>query len=114
MKLKAINEPFIDVNGTSLCDYITTTKRELTRVFGEPMENWGDKVNFEWTLLFEDETDTIVATVYDWKNYDYRLGDDEVYEWHIGGHRQAAVKAVYEAFAKRGGQSEKEEAREGV
>jgi hypothetical protein len=96
MKLKAINEPFIGVSGTSLCGYITTTKRELTRVFGE------------WTLLFEDETDTIVATIYDWKNYDHRLGDDEVYEWHIGGHRQTAVNAVYEAFASRGGKTTKE------
>lgn len=111
MKLKAMNEPFIDVNGTSLAGYITTTKRELTRVFGEPMENWGDKVNFEWTLLFEDETDTIVATIYDWKNYDHRLADDEVYEWHIGGHRPAAVTAVFKAFASRGGQLSKEATR---
>ena len=109
MKLKAMNEPFIDVNGTSLQGYITTTRRELARVFGEPYQFQGDKVNLEWELYFEDETDNCVATIYDWKNYDYILEQDEVYEWHIGGRDKDVVALVKQAFVNRGGQLSKEE-----
>lgn len=105
MKLKAINEQHININGTSLMGRITTTRGELTRIFGEPHDFTmdGDKVNFEWEFLFEDENETKVATVYDWKNYDRILNEDEQYHWHIGGTDESVVDAIVDAFTKRGG-----------
>lgn len=105
MKLKAINEPSININGTSLKGYVITTREELTRAFGEPRQYTGDeeKVRFEWRLQFETDSSDIVATVYDWKNYNYILFRDEVYQWHIGGNNPDAVQAVTNALISRGG-----------
>lgn len=105
MKLKAINEQHIDINGTSLVGRITTTRGELTRVFGEPHDYTvdGDKVNFEWEFLFEDEDGVKVCTVYDYKNYDHILKEDEQYHWHIGGTDESVVDAIVDAFTNRGG-----------
>ena len=41
-----------------------------------------DKVNFDWIMETESGD---VFTVYDWKEY-RPLGENEVIEWHIGGH----------------------------
>lgn len=76
--------------------YITTTRRELAAVFGEPDETGtiDNKVTTEWTILFDGET---VATIYDYKRYEDDLGApelDEIYTWHIGGQSKAAVYAV--------------------
>lgn len=105
MKLKAINEQHISINGTSLMGRITTTRGELTRIFGKPHDftTHGDKVNFEWEFLFEDDNETKVATVYDWKNYDRILNEDEQYHWHIGGTDESVVDAIVDAFTERGG-----------
>jgi hypothetical protein len=83
----------LDTNGTSLQGYMTTTRRELTETFGEPLSyGEGDKVTIEWCLRFEDGT---IATIYDWKRYE--AGEpamDEIFEYNIGGNNSNAVNAV--------------------
>lgn len=58
---------------------------DLRRILGEPKfeNNDGqDKTNFDWTLETESGD---VFTVYDWKYY-RPLDEEEMVEWHIGGH----------------------------
>lgn len=103
MKLKAINTPEIDINGTSLKGYITTTRRGLTLAFGQVDRYEGDKVQYEWTLLFEvgNGIPDIVATIYDYKEYE-DIDLDTPYQWHIGGSDHLAVTCVYSALTNRG------------
>jgi hypothetical protein len=74
------------VNGTSFHnDTVRASVEDLRKILGEPTceQNDGeDKVNFEWEMQTEDED---VFTVYDWKEY-RSLSEDEIIEWHIGGH----------------------------
>jgi hypothetical protein len=104
MKLKAINDNSIDINGTSLKGYITTTRRSLNRAFGQvERDDFADKVQYEWTLLFEvgDEYGDVVCTIYDYKEYqDIPL--DTLYQWHIGGNSPLAVACIYSALNNRG------------
>lgn len=83
-------------DGLGLEGYITTTRRALAAVFGEPDETGtiDNKVTTEWMLKFSNGT---IATIYDWKRYEDDLGApelDEIYTWHIGGQSKAAVYAV--------------------
>ena len=104
MKLKGINEAWINIDGTSYQGDLVTTRRELDRVFGKQEFYAGDKVNFEWVLAFEDDQgETLVGTIYDYKNYDYILGEDEVYSWHLGGHDKSISYEILNAFIQRGG-----------
>lgn len=82
-----------EINGTSLQGYITTTRRNLTALFGEPDEQDMDKVTCEWRLRFPSG---VVATIYDWKRYSFMPMDME-YAWHIGGKSTAAVAEVQTA-----------------
>ena len=83
-----------ETSGTYLQGYITTTRDELTRAFGEPIWecDYTEKVTIEWGVLFEDGT---LATIYDWKRYEEReLGQEEEYAYHIGGLSPRAVELV--------------------
>ena len=61
-----------------------------------------------WFLKFEDDNgNTVVADIYDYKNYDdnLRIADieeDEIFEWQIGGTTNDAVYAICDALRKRG------------
>ena len=87
--------------GTSLQGYISTTKGELIKIFGAPTYEAleGEKTTIEWVLQFEDGT---VATIYDYKREgsgwygedEYLLGDDEQFDFHIGGADKRAVELV--------------------
>ena len=86
-----------EVNGTSFHDsVIKCSVSTLKKVLGEPEYDGNDgqdKVNFEWTM---ETNDGDVFTVYDWKEY-RSINEDEVIEWHIGGHTKSATeKAKYE------------------
>ena len=89
-----------EIAGTSLQGYIETTRAELTRVFGEPIEyEEGGKVTIEWGILFEDGT---IATIYDWKRYE--LGsptDPEVMQFNIGGFSVRAAELVKSSMFKK-------------
>lgn len=75
-----------NAGGTSFHnDTFRASVSDLRKILGEPYaeSNDGrDKVNFDWVMETEDGE---VFTVYDWKEY-RPLSEDEIIEWHIGGH----------------------------
>lgn len=87
-----------DINGTHLQGTFWGTRREIEAVFGKPnFEDEGDKVTTEWDITFANGT---VATIYDWKRYEYGApAMDEEEEWHIGGRTGDAVDQVLSAMA---------------
>lgn len=80
------------IDGASYQGTIRTTYDTLEKVFGEPRGGDGEKVTREWRIEFHDGT---VATIYDWMQK--RTPYNE-YDWHIGGHDENAVTAVYQAI----------------
>lgn len=76
----------IDVNGTWLQGYITTTYQHLVNLFGEPDLYVGNKVQAEWTL----EYDGTVITIYDYKNYG--IDPKRNTSWHVGGFDAEAAR----------------------
>lgn len=87
-------------NGTSFHnDVFNASVSDLRKILGEPDydgNSGDDKVNFEWTM----ETDNgDVFTVYDWKEYRI-LDEDEIIEWHIGGHNGAITYAALNEIAE--------------
>ena len=103
MKLKAINDNSIEISGTSLQGYITTTRRSLNRAFGQvERDEFADKVQYQWTFQFEvyGQPD-VIADIYDYMEYqDIPL--DTLYQWHIGGNSPLAVACIYSALNNRG------------
>ena len=92
-------------NGTCLQDYMVASYDQLVQAFGEP--TYGDasadgKVNVEWVLTIENENESYVATVYNWKDYDggREARTNPEYRWHIGGHSSMAALILKEEFAK--------------
>jgi hypothetical protein len=84
-----------NANMTSLVGEFLITYAELTEIFGSPDRgpyDTGDKVTCIWELQFEDGT---VATIYDWKMNSTPMRE---YEWHIGGHSEAAVDRVVDCI----------------
>ena len=71
---------------------------DIIQICGEPAweDNSGDdKVNFEWTM----ETDSGDAfTIYDWKEY-RSLEQNEIVEWHIGGHSSNVTEQALNEIA---------------
>lgn len=93
------NSDSIQVCGSSLSGYVTSTYDELVAVFGEPTFTDSDpheKVQCEWVLRIGD----VVATIYNWKTGFVPLG---VYEWHIGGFDRGEVEAVQRAIVEHRG-----------
>lgn len=104
-------KPITDWNklvGTHGQGTIETTRGALVRAFGEPQfeELTGDKISVEWSIEFEDGT---IATIYDWKRYGSGyygedeedaelLGDNEPYDYSIGGESKKAYELVVQAL----------------
>tara|TARA_R110001583_G_scaffold30466_2_gene105266 strand:- start:1482 stop:1880 length:399 start_codon:yes stop_codon:yes gene_type:complete len=103
MTYKTHNTDVVNINGTSLQDYIDTTYDVLVDIFGEPdpqQLNDGYKVDWEWTIKFECGT---VARIYNWKNGPNYCGEagvgcHQVKQWHIGGFKHEAVRLVEQAI----------------
>lgn len=73
--------------GTSLQGYVKTTFAVLVALMGEPHCINGDKTTAEWGWKLENGQS---LTVYDWKR---GATPEGLYNWHIGGHSQAALVA---------------------
>lgn len=100
MKFKTHNDEPVDVDGTCYQGEIETTFSKLRKVFGDPQEGDGYKVQAEWAIEFEDG---LVATIYDWKLGPDYLGDEgippeDVVIWNIGGDEEDAVGYVKKAL----------------
>lgn len=92
----------IDANGTYLQGYIETKYKDLKRLFGEPEDGDGYKIDAEWIIKFEDNT---IATIYnhkDGKNYRGEEGIpiNEIELWHIGGFEKKAIDYIKELLKK--------------
>jgi hypothetical protein len=85
-----------NVVGTSFHNHtFKASKSQLIRAIGEPEwtdQNINDKVQTEWICEAEDGD---VFTIYDWKEYRV-YGDDEIIEWHIGGHKGSVTRQAQE------------------
>ena len=68
---------------------------EIIEELGEPCfgESPDNKIRAEWVLQFENG---MVATIYDYKEYDIPL--EEVTSWSIGGHKAEVADLVTELF----------------
>ena len=86
----------VNIVGTSLKGYLVSTREELTKVFGKPVDYAeGDKVTTEWKIKFDNG---LVACIYDWKRYENgRPADNELYDWHIGGTNYDVVSLIKDA-----------------
>ena len=121
MGMMFVNDADMKIVGTSLQGYVSATYNELVTAFGEPGStggSWmgqgtppfyadydaGDKVTAEWMLAFAvaggdpedcdggiDKCDSVVATIYDYKTGYTPM---ELYDWHVGGNDQDAVRFV--------------------
>lgn len=83
---------------TSLQGYATATYDEIVEVFGEPdytEPSGDDKVTTQWDLTGKDYADRdIPVTIYDWKQWNLRCRDGNMFRWHIGGHSGVAAHWV--------------------
>ena len=105
---KIVNFDEGHMNFSSLQGYINQNYFNLVDVFGEPTYidvNGDGKVYNEWTLRFEvqedgeEDTDTVYATIYDWKEADGDVARSAMtYHWHIGGNSMDAVEVVTQAI----------------
>ena len=99
-----VQEDFDRVGGSSLKGHVAVTYSMLVEMFGNPMQGDGDKVQVEWVVEFYDEVEDeyVLATIYDWKQYDR---PQQVVEWNVGGFKSSAVtlleKAIGEYYANK-------------
>lgn len=89
-----VHDNFNAASGSHLQGRIAASYAELVRAFGQPMQGDMYKTRAEWVVEFELEStgEVIVATVYDWKQYDCEVED--VKAWNIGGFNFAAAQLV--------------------
>jgi len=96
MGFKTHNSADISINGTCFQGYVTSDYSNIVRVFDEPLDGDGYKVDAEWEILFDDG---LVATIYNWKNGKNYCGYDgldveDIRNWHIGGRNPVVVERV--------------------
>ena len=82
-----VNTNDVNINGTSLVGYITTTYNKLVNLFGDPCTDY-DKSTAHWNIQAQDGT---VVTIYDYKEYSTPTS---MYRWHVGGHSEKALQLV--------------------
>ena len=86
-------------SGTSFHgDVFNASVSDLRKILGFPVletNDGRDKVNFEWVMETEE---CEVFTVYDWKEGRV-LDEDELIEWHIGGHSSFATDLAVNEIA---------------
>lgn len=68
----------------------------LCKLFGQPTQGDGFKVDAEWRIEFEDGTK---ATIYNWKNGFAYCGAQgtpttQITRWSVGGHNQRSLDLV--------------------
>lgn len=97
MKTKCNKTPNADIIGTSKVGQITSTMNQLVEVFGkpEPYRGFDEKVTWQWVLTFKEDYRKVIATIYDWKEYD-GFGPNTMITWSIGGHTEMAAQLVHE------------------
>lgn len=88
-----VHDKYTNISGTYLQGSVNTTLDELVQAFGPPLDGDMYKTRAEWVIEFELSTgELIIATIYDWKQYDTEL--DEVTKWNVGGKDPRAAELV--------------------
>tara|TARA_B100000900_G_C20407987_1_gene645630 strand:- start:340 stop:660 length:321 start_codon:yes stop_codon:yes gene_type:complete len=89
------NDDYFDeeaINGSHRQGYIEADYERLLGLFGKPHCGDGYKVDWEWSIEFEDGE---IATIYNWKsgpNYGcYDVGPGQIKTWNVGGFSQRAL-----------------------
>lgn len=90
-----VNDNSINLSGTHLQGYLYCSYNELVKKLGEPILDDGEKVRAEWFIKVTIDDKTVIAHIYDWKEYQ---PIENVSEWHIGGFDGDAVKLIKAIF----------------
>ena len=90
-----VNTKDISVGGTSLKGVINIKFDTLIETLGESLSGDGDKTQAEWEIKGTVDGETVIATIYDWKEYN---SPEYVTDWHIGGHNGAALDLIKQIF----------------
>jgi len=99
-----------DAIGTSYRGYVWATRSDLFELFGCPPSavqsirgsTASDKVTLEWVLsMVCDDGTRLIATIYDWKDSNWKYDGDKEYRWHVGGHRHEAWDVIYDYILKK-------------
>jgi hypothetical protein len=91
-----INDNSIDINGSHLQGNVYCSYHQFVEKLGEPeIDMDGDKVRAEWTIQVSIDDKKVVATIYDWKEYQ---PIENVTDWHIGGFDENSVKLIQAIF----------------
>lgn len=91
--IKQYTGPFISTSFHG--DTIRTSCDELVKLFGDWHESDPYKVNFEWSLIFDDK---IPFTIYDWKEDD--LDESDIIYYHIGARNQEESSIIKNELTK--------------
>ena len=83
-------------NGSCLRGVINATFQEIVDAFGLPLPGDGEKVKAEWIVCFEMDDETVIATIYDWKQ---DCAPEQNSIWNIGGFDSRCVDLVEGAIA---------------
>jgi len=100
MNFTTHNQKEINSNGSSLQGVVTATYDELVSLFGLPHEADGYKVDAQWSIEFDEvKGNSLIATLYNWKDGKCYLGDDgietkKITSWHVGGFSVAAQQKI--------------------
>lgn len=90
------NDKDINCCGTHYQGNLTADYAKLKKLFGQPSDGDGYKVDAEWDVEFSDGT---VATIYNWKDGKNYCGSHgtpktKITDWHIGGMSKKAVELI--------------------
>lgn len=91
-----VNDDSININGSHLQGYVFGSYYQLVEKLGEPqLDMDGEKVRAEWTIQVIIDKKKVVATIYDWKEFQPIAN---VTDWHIGGFDEDAVRLIKAIF----------------
>lgn len=97
--MKILKAGWGEANGTSFSGYcIRASKKEIAEKLGIEPERMDEKVDYALALKLENG---VVFTIYAWTN-GRRLGEREVYEYHIGTHEHGLPEDVEKSLKEIG------------
>ena len=104
MKFTTHNDEGFEWQGGCLQDTIDASYSDLKKVFGQPHDSDGYKVDAEWDVLFEDGTYVSIYNYKTGKNYNGASGTPKtkIRDWHIGGSGgEHGVNLVLKALGQK-------------
>ncbi len=107
LTFKTHNTANINTNMTCLRGHYKITKHKLVNLFGGPQYG-GSKVTNQWELEVTDENgDSFIITIYDWKNYNMDELSDNYDNWYVGGNSKHAMALLTDLINQLSTEGEK-------